>query len=334
MKSMHRRSVLSLFGASAAAWPLAARAQQDGRVRRIGVLMGIANDAGGQARVAVVQEELQRRGWAKGQNVQFDIRWAGGNAELFRTYAAELVRLQPDLLLANSGTSAAALQRETRHIPVVFVLVVDPVAQGLVESLARPGGNMTGFSLLDGPMTAKRVQMLKEMAPITGRLALMFNPRGLTPFANDLYRAHFAAATSALMIEPTMALVENTADIEAALSALARSANGGVVLPPDTFTIVNGGLISSLAVRYRLPAIYSVRSIVADGGLMSYGPDPLDQHRQAASYIDRILRGEKPADLPVQQPTKFELVINMKTAKALGLTVPLTLQVAADEVLE
>jgi putative tryptophan/tyrosine transport system substrate-binding protein len=329
---MKRREFIT--GLGAAVWPYVASAQRPVRVRRVGLLMGIANDAEGQARAAVVQNELQKLGWVAGDNIQFDTRWAGGNADLFRSYAAELVRRQPDVLLANGGPSAMALQHETHDIPVVFVLVVDPVAQGFVESLSRPGSNMTGFSLLDGPMTAKRVELLKEMAPDINHVTLMFNPQGMTPTANDMYRAYFAAAASALKIGQTIVPVENVTDIAEMFAALARSQNSGVVIPPDTFMIANGTLISRLAARHRLPIVYSVRRVVAEGGLMSYGPDPLDQHRRAASYIDRILRSENPSELPVQQPTKFELVINIKTAKALGLAVPPSILLRADEVIE
>jgi putative tryptophan/tyrosine transport system substrate-binding protein len=328
-----RRTFISLLG-GAAAWPLVARAQQTERVRRIGVLMGLAeNDPDTKARLAAFQEGLERLGWSEGRNVHIDYRFAPAGAQA-PVLAKELLALQPDVMLANSTPVTAALQRETRTIPIVFAgLTADPISEGFVTSLARPGGNLTGLLLFETSVNGKWLAMLKEIAPRLARAALVVNPK-TAPYYVYHQRAAEAAASS-LGIELVLSPIGNSAaEIEGAIESFARVPNGGLVLIPDTNTRLHRDLIITLAARYRLPAVYSDRVYVTAGGLMCYSTSRFDQFRQVASYIDRILRGAKPADLPVQAPTKFELVINLNTAKALGLTVPPGLLVAADEVIE
>jgi ABC-type uncharacterized transport system substrate-binding protein len=329
---MQRRSFLTLFGSAAAAWPLAARAQQPGRMRRIGVLLGLAEgDPELQAWLAAFRQGLERLGWSEGRNVRIDYRFAAASAERAQVLAKELATLQPDVILATNAPVAAALQRETRVIPIVFVAVSDPIGSGFIASLARPGGNLTGLLQYEASIIGKALAMLKEIAPGLTRAALVANSK-VSPYDYFLRAAEALAPSLAIELVPTH--VENAADIERVVDLFARVPNGGLVLPTSSTTILHRNLIIALAARHRLPAVYFGRFFVAAGGLMSYGIDRPDMYRQAATYVDRILRGEKPADLPVQAPVKYETIINLKTAKALGLTVPDLMIVRADEVIE
>jgi putative tryptophan/tyrosine transport system substrate-binding protein len=330
---MQRREFFTLLGGAAAARPLAARGQQAERMRRIGALMPESEgDPESQARVAVFHRRLQELGWTVGRNLRIDYRWATGDLERTRVDAAELLRLGPDVILAVASPALATVQKATRTIPVVFVAVSEPVAQGFIQSLAHPGGNITGFTNLESTFGGKWLELLKEMAPRVTRVAIMFNPN-TAPYA-ALFSRSVEAAAQKFGVEPAVATVQQLADVEAVMSMLARGPGGGLIVLPDPFTTAQGKLIGELAARFQLPAIYPFRFMLVDGGLASYGVNIADLFRQAASYVDRIFRGEKPADLPVQQPTKYELVINLKTAKALGLDVPLQLQQRADEVIE
>jgi ABC-type uncharacterized transport system substrate-binding protein len=329
---MRRRNFITLLGGAAAAWPLAARAQQRERVQRVGVLLSFAEyDPEVPPRLAALRRELERLGWSEGRNLRIDIRYAGARADQFPILAKQLIALQPDVILAISGPIAMALQRETRTIPIVFTGASDPVGMGLVESLPRPGGNITGLLLLEASITGKWLAMLKEIAPRLTRMALVGNPKTM-PY--DYYLQAAETLAPALAIELVPLRVETAADHERAFESFAGVPNGGVALPPDSTGTLHLKLIIELAARYRLPAVYSNRRFVAAGGLMSYGIDTLDQFRQASAYVDRILRGERPVDLPVQAPVKYETVLNLKAAKALGFTVPDLLLVRADEVLE
>ena len=330
---LKRRDLITLLGGAAAMWPLSTRAQQVYRTRRIGVLMGQAeNDPDAQARLAGFRQGLERLGWVEGRNVRLDTRFAPAGAQA-QELAKELVALQPDVILSQATPMTAALQRESKAIPIVFVIVADPIGSGFVASLARPGGNLTGLLLIEASITGKWLMMLKEIEPRIARVALVVNLK-TAPY-HEYYMREGHAAAKSLAIELVLCPIENTtADIERSIESFARVPNGGLVLPPDTTTTVRRDLIIALAARHRLPAIYSDRLFVLSGGLMCYSTNRVEQFRQAAFYIDRILRGEKPADLPVQAPTKYETVINMRTAKALGLTVPSGLLVAADEMIE
>ncbi len=327
---MKRREFITLIS-SAAMWPLAAQAQQPERVRRIGVLMNFApDDAEGQARLAAFHQGLQQLGWTVGHNVRIDYRWGGADAERFRRGAAELIALAPDAVLASGTPSVAALQQATGRTPIVFAQVTDPVGSGLVESLARPGGNTTGFTTMEYGLGAKWLELLKEIAPRVTRVAVL---RDLTIGIG--YLAAIQAVAPALGVELTPVGVRDAGEIERALTVFAaRGSNDGMIVPPSTLALTQRELIAKLAVQHRLPAVYGFRYYVAIGGLVSYGPDTIDPFRRAAGYVDRILKGEKPADLPVQAPTKYELVINLKTARALGLDVPPSLLATADEVIE
>jgi ABC-type uncharacterized transport system substrate-binding protein len=328
---IERRKFLATLG-GAAAWPLAARAQQAGGMRRIGVLVSAAeDDADIQARVTGFRQGLEKLGWSEDRNARIDTRFAAGKADQFQVLAKELVALQPDVIFAHSTPVVAALQRESRTIPIVFVSVSDPIGSGFATGLARPGGNITGLLQYEEGISGKWLAMLKEIAPRLGRAALLANPKTT---AYDYFLRAAEAAASSLMIEVVPNSVETAADIERAIEFLARAPNAGLFLPPDATTTLHRDLIIALAARYRLPAVYSFRLFVAAGGLMSYGTNQVEMFRQAASYVDRILRGAKPGDLPVQAPTKYETIVNLKTAKALGLTVPPGLLVAADEVIE
>jgi putative tryptophan/tyrosine transport system substrate-binding protein len=332
MSSIKRRQFITMLGGAAAACPFAARAQQPDRMRRIGVLMALAeNDPEGKPRATVFERALQELGWTGGRNIRIDYRWAPGDVET-RAAAAELLRLAPDMILANATQATAALQRATRTVPVVFVAVSEPVAQGFVQSLAHPGGNITGFTNVEPTLGAKWVELLKEIAPSITRVAFLYNPN-TAPYAT-LFSHSAEAAAQKMAMELTATPVHEPAEIESALAMLGREPGGGLIIAPDPFTSARRKLIFDLAARYRVPAISAFRYLSKEGGLVSYGVDVRDQFRQAAAYVDRILRGGKPADLPVQQPTKFELVINLKTAKALGLDVPSTLLARADEVIE
>jgi putative ABC transport system substrate-binding protein len=330
---MRRREFTTLLGGAAAMWPLAARTQPHDRLRRLGVLEGNrANDSQAQANAAALVQGLAALNWKEGDNLRIDWRWGGGDPALFARYAAELVALGPEVLLADSTPSLEVLRRQTRTIPIVFVGVFDPIGQDFVASLAHPGGNITGFGAFDSPMAGKWLEMLTQITPPVARVAVLFNP-ATTPYADlILHTVEHAAPSFAVAVRA--APVDSVSEVEAMMAGLAREARGGVLVLPTVFTVSHRDAIIALAARYRLPAVYSFRFFAADGGLMSYGSDLADLHRRSAAYVDRILKGDRPGDLPVQQPTKFDLVINLKTAKALGLSVPLTLQVAADAVIE
>jgi len=329
---MKRREFITLLGGAATMWPLAARAQQAQRMRRIGVLMGLAaTDAEGQARFAAFLQGLQEFGWAIGRNVIIDIRWSTGNNTDFRKYAMELVALGPEVILAYSSDVVAPLLQVTRTVPIVFAVVVDPVGAGYVDSLARPGGNITGFTVFEYSMSGKWLQLLKEIAPGVTRVAVLRDPSIASGPAEF---AVIQAAAPSLGVELRPVDVRDEGEIERALALFAQSPNGGLIVTGSPQAISHRDLIIASAARHRLPAVYFVRVWAAAGGLISYGPDVFDQLRRAAGYVDRILKGDKPADMPVQAPTKYELVINLKTAKALGLNVPLGLQQRADEVIE
>ena len=331
---MKRREFITLLGGAAAvAWPLAARAQQPERVRRIGVLMAsAADDSESQARIAAFLQGLQQLGWADGRNVRIDTRWATTDADDIRRHAAELAALAPDVLVAATGTvTAAPLLQATRTVPIVFVQVIDPVGAGFVVSLARPGGNATGFTIYEYGMSGKWLELLKEIAPRMARAAVLRDPAiasGIGQFA-----AAQAVAPS-LGVELSPVDVRDAGEIDRAVTAFARSPNGGLIVTASALATRHRDLIIALAARHRLPAVYSLRFFVTSGGLISYGPDSIDPYRRAAGYVDRILKGEKPADLPVQAPTKYALVLNLKTANALGLDIPTTVLSRADEVIE
>jgi putative ABC transport system substrate-binding protein len=329
---MRRREFLGVIGGAAAvAWPLTARAQQ-AATRRIGVLMsGAADDPRASAQLAGLRDGLARLGWVEGGTIHIDYRFAGGNPDQFSVLAKELMALHPELIFAQSTPVAAALQRETRTIAIVFVEVSDPIGSGFIASLARPSGNLTGMIQYEPGISGKWLAMLKEIAPSLARVAILANPKGT---AYDYFLRNATAAAPSLAIEIISSPVDSVTDIERSISSLSRQNNGGLVLPPESFTNVHRKLIIGLAAEHHLPAVYAWRNFVTDGGLMSYGIDLVDVFRQSASYVDRILRGAKPADLPVQVPTKYETALNLKTAKALGLAVPAALLVSADEVIE
>jgi ABC-type uncharacterized transport system substrate-binding protein len=330
---VNRREFITLLG-GAAAWPFAARAQQPGPMRRIGVLMGRAeSDREGQDFVAAFREGLQKLGWTEGRNIRIDTRWAiPGDAESMQRFAKELVALQSDLILSHSTPTTAALLQQTRTIPIVFATVSDAVGSGFVASFPRPGGNATGFSNIEPTMAGKWLELLKEIAPRVNRVSFLFNP-ATAPYA-EYYLNSFNAVAPSFAMEAIAAPVHNTSEFEFVFAALAREPNGGLVVMTDSFLTNHRAEITSLAARYRLPAVYPYRVFAELGGLLSYGNDTHDNYRRAAVYADRILKGAKPSELPVQAPVKFELVINLKTAKALGLEVPLQLQQRADEVIE
>jgi putative ABC transport system substrate-binding protein len=330
MSDIRRREFMILVGAAAAAWPRAAHAQQPDRVRRVGVLMGIADDFEGQARMAVFRQALQALGWTEGRNVQFIYRWSGGDVARARQFAKELLDLRSDVILTNSTPVTVAVRDTTRTAPAVFVQVSDPVGAGVVQSLARPRGNLTGFTNFDPSTAGKWLELLKRLAPNITRVAYLFNPN-TGPL---LYAKAVDTTAPSVSIKSIPAAVHNAVEIERALEQIARESDSALLVLPDLFNATNRQSIITLAARYRLPAVYPFRYFVTSGGLMSYGTELLDTYRQAASYIDRILRGERPGDLPVQQPTKFEFAINLQTAKALGLEVPPTLLARADEVIE
>jgi putative ABC transport system substrate-binding protein len=328
---MKRREFITLLG-GAAAWPVAARAQQGERMRRIGVLMGFAEDnADAQALLAAFLQSLQQLGWTDGRNVRIDTRWGGGDAERHRRYAAELVTLTPDVILASSSPALGPLLQATRTIPIVFTAITDPVGAGFVDSLARPGGNATGFTSFEYGNSGKWLELLKEIAPHVTRVAVL---RDAAIAAGIGQFGAIQSAAPSLGVEVSALNVRDAGEIERAFAAFARSSNGGLIVTSSALAYIHRNLIITLAARHTLPAVYNNRYFVTGGGLVSYGPDRIDQFRRAAGYVDRILKGEKPADLPVQAPTKYELIINLKTAKALGLDVPPTLLARADEVIE
>jgi putative ABC transport system substrate-binding protein len=330
---MKRRTFIAGLG-SAAAWPVVARAQQPVLVRRIAVLMqSAADDPGAPANVSAFAQGLQEHGWIVGTNVRIDYRWGNGDTELYRRYAAEFVALKPDVILATAGSIVGALQQASRTVPIVFIQTVDPVGGGWVESLARPGGNATGFTSFEFSIAAKWLELLKEMVPAVTRVAVIRDPA--VPAGVGEFAAIQTAAPS-LRVQLTPIGVRNAAEIERGIAGLAHEPNGGLIVvgPPSSLTRSNQDLIITLAARHRLPAVYGQRFYVERGGLISYGPAAGDLYRRAAGYVDRILKGEKPADLPVQAPAKYATVLNMKTAIALGLTIPETLLATADEVIQ
>jgi putative tryptophan/tyrosine transport system substrate-binding protein len=328
---MKRRQFITLLGGAVAVWPIAARAQQPDRMRRIGVLMSVADGPEGMARLGAFLEGLQQLGWTDGRNVRIDQRWGAGDAERARKYAAELVALGADVILASGDHSVVASRQATRTVPIVFTTVADPVGTGYVESLARPGGNMTGFTLFEYSTSGKWLELLKEIAPGVKRVGVM---REAGTATGTGFFAAIQAAAQAPGVELSPIGVGDAGEIEGGIATFARPPNGGLIVTGSAQTAVHSNLIVTLAARHKLPAVYFARFVVAAGGLISYGPDFLDVHRRPAAYVDRILKGEKPADLPVQAPTKYELVINLKTAKALGLTVPDSLLARADAVIE
>ena len=331
--AMKRREFITLLGGAAAAWPLTASAQQPERMRRIGVLMAYAeSDPEVQTWIAAFRKGLRELGWVEGQNIQIEFRWATTDVERMQQFTKELVELRPDVILSSGTPTTRLLMQQTRSVPIIFANLVDPVGSGFVTSLARPGGNVTGFVNLEASISGKYLELLKEIAPRVARVAIIFNP-ATAPYS-EIYLGPFKAAAASLGVEPTVAPVRDMAELETVIAAQAHEPNGGLIAMPDGFNNAYRVEIASLAARYRLPAIYPTRPAAVAGGLMSYGNDVGDNYQRAATYVDRILKGEKPSDLPVQFPVKFELVINLKTAKALGLDVPSFLQQRADEVIE
>jgi putative tryptophan/tyrosine transport system substrate-binding protein len=330
---MRRREFITLLGGAAAAWPLAARAQQGERTRRIGVLMaGFEDDAEQRRSIASFLQGLEQLGWVPGRNVQIDYRWGRASTDLMESYASELVGLMPDVLLVGSNVATTILSRRTTTIPIVFASASDPLETGLITNMARPGGNVTGFTQLETPIAGKYLELLKEIAPRTTRAEVLYNRDSRV---SPAWLRAVDAAASSLGIQKTVPVPANDpAEIDRATEAFWREPNGGLVALSGPPIIAHRAQVIALAARHRLPAIYPYRFFAADGGLMTYGPDLAEQHRQAASYVDRILKGERPGDLPVQAPTKFELVINLKTARGLGLVVPPTMLARADEVIE
>jgi putative ABC transport system substrate-binding protein len=331
---MKRRDFITLLGGAAATWPVAARGQQGERVRRIGVQIGQAeSDQQGQAFVAAFRDELRKLGWIDGGNIRIDTRWAtAGDAEARQRFAKELVALQPDLILSHGTPTTATLLQQTRTIPIVFAAVSDPIGSGFVANFPRPGGNVTGFMNMEPTMAGKWIELLKEIAPRVVRVALLFNP-ATAPYAENWLNP-FKAAAASFGVQAIAAPVHDTPELESALAALAGEPSGGLTVMPDTFTTARRAEIAATAARHRLPAVYPFRYFVEFGGLLSYGSDLVHDFRRSATYADRLLKGAKPGELPVQAPVKFELVINLKTAKALGIDVPAQLLGRADEVIE
>jgi len=332
---MRRREFITLLGgAAASAWPLIVRAEQIGGVRRLGVLMSAQDDAEGKAQFSGFTQALAGLGWVEGRNLQTEVRWGGGDVNRARTYAKELVALKPDVILAQGTPVTAALRRETQSIPIVFVVVTDPVGDGFVTALAHPGGNITGFLTSESGITAKMLELLGEIAPGLKRAAILFNP-DTSPGGGTYYSRDFDAAARSSKLEPIAGRARSDAEIEAVLASLAKEPNSGLVVMPDFFMFNHIERITSLAAQNKVPAIYPWKFVVTrTGGLLSYGPDLNDIVRRGAAYVDQVLRGDKPADLPVQVPVKFEMAINAKTAKLLGLTVSPSMIVRADEVIE
>ncbi len=329
---MRRRDFIKGLAGSAIAWPLAALAQQSSQIRRVGVLMNFPSaDPEGQARMAAFKQALSKLGWIEGGNLHTEIRWAGDNPDLYRRYAEELVALTPDVILASGGQSVEALQRVTRSMPIIFANVIDPVGEGFITSLSRPGGNTTGFVAFEYSIAGKWLDLLRELAPAVKRAAVLRDPS----YAACI--GQFAAIQSAISssgVELSAVDERDAGEIERAITAFAREPNGGVIITASSASVTHRNFIISLLTRYRLPNVYPFKYYPTGGGLSSYGPKPTEYYPPAAGYVDRILKGERPADLPVQVPTKYELVINLKTAKALGLNVPQTLLTRADEVIE
>ena len=329
---MRRRQFIAALG-GAVAWPLTARAQPSKKTRRLSYLHGLAeNDPEAQARIVAFQQALAALGWIEGRNITIDHRFAGGDPARAQAIAADVVDSAPDLIISNSTPVLAAIKSATTSIPVVFAVVNDPVGQGLIASLARPGGNITGFTFIEFPIIGKWLEMLNEVAPGMDRVALIFNPQTVPYYAG--YLRSFESEPRSIAVEVAAAPVRNEGEIETAVAALAGKPGGGLIVAPDPFINVHRALIMALAQRYRLPAVYGFRHFVPEGALMSYGPDAIDTVRRSASYVDRIFKGANPADLPAQGATKFELSINLKTARTLGFTVPPSLLARADEVIE
>ncbi|MGB7780133.1 MAG: ABC transporter substrate-binding protein [Pseudolabrys sp.] len=329
---MKRREFITLLGAAAATWPTLAQAQQSEHVRRIAVLMNRApNDSEGQARLAALRQALQQLGWNEGRNVQIDIRYGEDNIDRERKYAAELLALSPDIIVASGTVSVTALQPISKDVPIVFAVVTDPVGAGFVDNLARPGGTVTGFMIYEYSLAGKWLELLKQIAPSVTQVVVLRDPTN--PSGIAIFGAIRTAAQS-LGVQVSPAGIRDAGEVERAIAALARSGNGGLIVTPNASGSVQRELIVALAAQYKLPAIYPFRYLVHNGGLMSYGTDLVDQFRLAARYVDRILKGEKPGDLPVQAATKYQMAINLKTAKALGLSVPNSLMSLADEVIE
>ena len=327
---INRRETIALLGGAGAAWPLAVRAQQ--KLRRVGALMAFTDkDQEAQARLAAFREGLQKLGWIEGRNIEIDLRWAGSGAALMQV-AKELVEQQPELILSSDTLTTAALLQQTGTIPIIFGAVTDPIGSGFVSSFTRPAGNLTGFVSMEPTVASKWVELVKEIAPGVNRLALLFNPTTAPYF--EYYISPFKAAAASFGVEAIIAPIHDIAELESAIAAQAREPNSGLIVMPDSFMTLHRVEIASLAAQHSLPSIYYLRLFAESGGLLSYGNDLVDNFRRAAVYADRILKGTKPSDLPVQAPVKFELVINARTAKALGLTVPLTLRALADEVIE
>ena len=330
---MRRREFITLLGGAAAAWPLIVRAEPTERLRRLGILLAVAeSDADVRAGIAIFQQTLQELGWKESRNIRIDYRWGDANPGRIQALAKELVDLRPDVLVGHSTPSANGLLKQTRSIPIVFLTVTDPLGQGMVASLSHPGGNITGFSVFEFSLGTKWVEALKQISPGIRRITAIFNPE-TAPYYG-LYLKSIEAAAPSLAIESIAAPVHSEADIENVIRKIGGETGGGIFVLPDSHNIVHRKRIIELAAQYRLPAIYYFRYFASDGGLISYGPDELDLFRRTAGYVDRILKGTNPADLPVQQPTKFELVINLKTAKTLGIQMPDSLLARADEVIE
>jgi putative tryptophan/tyrosine transport system substrate-binding protein len=330
---VRRRHFITLIGGAAAGWPLAARAQQPDRIRRVGVLVGLAeDDPESQPRLAAFRQGLERLGWSEGRNIHLDVRFVlPTNEQQAQMLAKELLAVTPDVVVAQTTALTAAFRRENRNVPIVFIAVGDPIGAGFIANLARPGGNLTGLTLYDGSVTGKWLEMLKEIDPRVTRAAFIINPK---TSSFPLLARETETMAQSLAIELTLSTIENAGDIGRVIESFASLPNGGLVFPPNATTTANRDLIVALAARYRLPAVYAWREFVTAGGLMSYGTNFVELFRQTASYVDRILRGSSPAELPAQAPTKYQTVVNLKTARALGLTVPPGLLVAADEVIE
>jgi putative ABC transport system substrate-binding protein len=328
-----RREFMTLLGGALASGPISAHAQQTAGTHTVGALLGLANDAEARARIEAFEQGLERQGWSAGQDLRIEYRFAGGDARRMQAFATELAGLKPGCILAHSTPVVAALMRATRTIPIVFVAVSDPIGSGFVASMARPGGNVTGFTVLHATIPGKYLSMLREIVPQLARVATMYNPDSL-PGAETFFLRPFIESATELKVKPTTVQVRNATDIERAIAELGSEPGGGLIFTPDNFITVHRDLIISLTAQFRIPAIYPYRYFAEAGGLLSYGVDAVDLFGRAAEYVSRILRGERPADLPVQAPTKFELVINVRTARTLGLRVPRILLAGADAVIE
>jgi len=330
---IRRREFMTLLGGAAAAWPVVGRAQRGERERHIAVLMtNVEDDPEGQARAAALRQGLQALGWTEGMNLRIDWRWSGGDIGRTRNYAAEVAALAPDLVVANGSANLSALKEAIRSIPIIFVLVNDPVGQGFISSLGHPGGAITGFTFVEYSMFGKSLELLRQVAPAVTRVTFMFNPDTVPYY--DRFLLSFETEARKYSVEVTPGRVRNEAEIVGAVAALAAAPGGGLMVPPDAYTLVHRELIVQSTAQHRIPAIYSYRQLIKEGGLMSYGPETSDIFRRSASYVDRILKGANPAELPAQAPVKFEFAINLKTATTLGLTVPPTVIALADEVIE